>query len=406
MIRWLPLILLLGLTGCTTFFEAETLPQTPNVEIKVQRAYYSDYLQHRLKLTPEFTQSLPLMGFDRVHQQGHRGDGAKVMIIDFFGARTLWGPQHGWAVMETMMMAAPDAEYFYIDLDVIIGELRQEFAGILDPVLRALQRTLTMWAQQKWSVVNMSIGYVRSSDSCSTGTKYDSSINTTIRSLWERDVNIVISSGNSAKFTPGYPACVPQVLSVGATYDEDLARVEWSANEDRDFEGCVDEPAVKNGIACFSHRGEIYAVGAFTDGYLQYTGSQPFTGTSLAAPFVASAMALLRANGMSAIDAQQKMLDTATIGHHGNTLFKILDIAAALSLKPSDELPPQPKPQPPAEDASLMSIVDANSNGFVDTSEFQAALDAWIQGQPLRGHQLSDEEMDRIVVGWITGESL
>jgi len=403
MIRWLPLILLLGLTGCTTFLEPNVLSDSPEITVKVQRAYYSDLMQQRLKLAPEFAQSLPLMGFTMAHQQGYTGEGANVMIIDFFGGRTFWGPQHGWAVMETMMKVAPDAEYFFIDLDVIIAELRQNFSGILDPVLRALQRTMTMSTQQKWAVVNMSIGYVRSSERCSTGTKYDSSINTTIRNLWKRDVNLVTSSGNSAKFTPGYPACVPQILSVGAIYDENLPKVEWSASEDRDFEGCVDEPAVKNGIACFSHRGEIYAVGAFADGYEQYTGGQPFTGTSLASPFVAGAMTLLRASGLSASEAQERMLDTATIGTHGNTLFKILDVAAALGLKSSEELPSQPKP-PSDDDSDLMEVVDTNNNGFVDTSEFQAALDAWIQGQPLNGHRLTDGEMERIVIAWITGE--
>lgn len=291
---------------------------------------YLEYVNHQFQLDPEFAQALPLMGFDVASAEGFSGQGVPVLVIDFFGQHEGWGSEHGWAVLEAMMEVAPRAQYWRLDLDQLLADIQADLNEPFDPVLRALYQALRFWGSGGQGVINMSFGYIETDSLCTSGNKYHASIQATIKRLWNNNVNLIASAGNGGKFLPIYPSCVPQVMAVGSIYDQDVASVEWSPNEATGFPGCVDENVHAGDITCFSNRGEIYAVGAFAEGFEHYLGQQPFTGTSLASPLVAGAVALLREAGFSAAGARQRLLDTATRAHHGNTIYRVLNIAAAL----------------------------------------------------------------------------
>ncbi len=315
------------LAGCATVDLYDVADVGPNLIRPVSTLSAALHLHH---LDPAFAQALPMMGLAAAARAGFTGEGVPVLIIDFFGGRDTWGPEHGWAVLETLMDVAPNAQYWQLDLDRIIAEINADRREPFDPVLRALYQAMRYWNVRDQGVINMSFSYIDNGQLCSSGSRYHSSIQSALSMLVDRNVNLVASAGNNGEFVPMYPACLPQVMAIGSIYDEDVDRVAWQPNPQSGFPGCVDEPAVRGAITCFSNRGELYAVGAFVDGYEHYRGRQPFAGTSLAAPLAAGAVALLREAGLDAQQARQRLLDSATQGADGNRLFRILNASAAL----------------------------------------------------------------------------
>jgi|GEM_PF-5238905 len=322
------LLLVLALSGCGA---ANSALWSFADESIIQPVSYLTYVNHQFQLNVDFEQALPLMGFDRASEAGFTGEGVPVLIIDFFGQRDSWGSEHGWAVLETLMAVAPHAEYWRLDLDQIMADIQRDLNEPFDPVLRALYQALRFWSSAGQGVINMSFGYIETSGLCTSGNKYHASIHSTIKRLWNNNINLVASAGNGGKFFPMYPACMPQVMAVGSIYDEDVEFAEWAENEATGFSGCTDTEVHTGDITCFSNRGEIYAVGAFAEGYEHYQGQQPFTGTSLASPLAAGAIALLREAGLSAQGARKHLSDTATRTQHGSVVYRVLNVAAALA---------------------------------------------------------------------------
>jgi subtilisin family serine protease len=106
-----------------------------------------------------------------------------------------------------------------------------------------------------------------------------------------QDAGMVVSvaSGNSAAavgaYVDGiaYPACVPGALSVGAVYDANVGPTS--------YDGCSDAHTAADQVACFSQGGsqlDLLAPGAL----ISAAGLQ-WSGTSLAAPHVSAAAAVL-----------------------------------------------------------------------------------------------------------------
>ncbi len=94
-----------------------------------------------------------------------------------------------------------------------------------------------------------------------------------------------IASGNDG-FTTGSstPACVPAAVSVGAVYDADLGGLDWG--------DCVDDTTAADQITCFSNNS--YYTTLLAPGAMITAGGFTYGGTSMAAPHVAGAVAILK----------------------------------------------------------------------------------------------------------------
>lgn len=153
--------------------------------------------------------------------------------------------------------------------------------------------------------------------------------------LRARGVVIVASTGNngdSARMQ--FPACAQSVLSVGATYD--------TAGPHRYF-GCEDGNAARDAIACFSNASvglDLLAPGAVIRSARRGGGSATMVGTSMAAPHVTGALALMMqvSYGMLPVDQAERILKSTgvpiTDARNGLTTPR-LDVAAAVAATPN-----------------------------------------------------------------------
>ena len=175
--------------------------------------------------------------------------------------------------------------------------------------LAALNSVISMAATTEIAAVNMSLGGGNNTTSCDTDP-----LKTPIDSLLSMDIATVISAGNDA-FTNavGSPGCISTAFTVGSTTDADV-------------------------VSDFSNRGtllDVFAPGS--DVRSSVPGSYAnLSGTSMAAPHVAGALALLKeANpNRSMVDLMDDLRETGvpiSYQSDGNTITTPrIDLAAAV----------------------------------------------------------------------------
>lgn len=334
------------------------------------------------QLQPQLRESLPLIGADRVWTElGITGKGVSVVVIDDVGAANndqRCAQLHGLPVSEIVHAVAPDATVLTFDVAAVWDENAKScvFANVED----GLRWAMRIASEQNVRVINLSFG----GDALSSPCGGLSGGPTEIQRLFQAGVALVAAAGNDG-FAEAItaPACLPQVISVGATYDTSGQKIE--------SEICS-EIANVDWLACYSNRAEFLDVVA--PGTTISTPSEPrFGGTSAATPIVAGVIALMFSANPNLTPEQARMILKETgdpaYDPKNDRYFPRVNayraVQAALYSAPS-ELPEK--------------VFDTNGNGRIDDAEIVSALDSWAR------HELSDFEMVRLLDLWATNAPL
>ncbi|WP_109441062.1 S8 family peptidase [Acinetobacter haemolyticus] len=270
------------------------------------------------KNTPTTMQSLPLINQPQAATNGFTGEGSSVVVIDTgvnykhsdFGCTAVNTPSATCRVVYSFDSAPDDGS---LDDDghgsnvaAIVAKVATKTKIIGIDAFRKV-RSQGQWASTaydsdilagvNWAVnnaqaynikaINMSLGVpgVKYTSECQ-----NSSYATAFANARAAGVVPVVASGNDG-FADGIssPACVAGAVSVGAVYDSNLGSLAWS--------NCTDRTTNADKVTCFSNGGSLVTL--LAPGALITAGGETQGGTSQAAPHVAGAIALLRANSVS-----------------------------------------------------------------------------------------------------------
>lgn len=328
----------------------------------------------------QLAESLPLIGVDRVHQE-LRINGLRVgiLIMDDWTINEN-GYAHGQAVADIVRAVAPGARIWSCKLIFFAQISQRDFA---DCLLRIVRERLPV------RVVNMSFAvgeevFDRPCDSL------DDPLTRAIRLLRQKGVVFVAAAGNDGrKNALRYPACLPEVISVGATYD-----LAGAVQFDNDQVFCRDMAVIDN-VTCYSNVAEFLDLVAPGTTISTPTASN-FGGTSAAAPIVTGVIALM-------LGADPSLPQRAILEHLRTTAVLVRDPRSSQSFPRVEAyravravLAARQTPSATASSPAIANF-DTNGDGVIDDSEYYTALEAWIAGE------ISDELFFNVTDYWVRG---
>jgi len=282
-----------------------------------------------LPVRTQLAEAVPLTGLLALHQMGQKGKGVRVAVIDTgidftqpslrparrseqcFCENDLGGCcPNGLSEQSGAGSAVDDSGHGTLVAGIVasrgrggaprgtapkakivaIKTLGADGSGFVSNSFFALDWILEV--RSDVSVVNMSLG----SDRLFGGRRCDTKGNGIgeiyaflVDALRERGTMVVAASGNDGKKKMSMPACIENVISVGAYYDSDFAgTANWGI--------CQDLGGSPNELTCFSNAGkrmDMAAPGAFITSVSSDGGTATVGGTSMATPMVTGCLAVL-----------------------------------------------------------------------------------------------------------------
>jgi len=239
-----------------------------------------------IRYAPELTESLPLIQATEAHQLGYTGKGVGVAVIDIFTPNPSdpCATSHGLWIEGLIRGVAPDAEIKRFGVDTAPTQAGNRACYAMDnaDIRSALQSLVSNHERWGIEVVNLSWGGGRHTRSCNGERDVISRL---IKSLVAEGVTVIAASGNDGwSDAMIWPACMPETISVGASFDYDGQFLERTAH-------CAQTPAV-DAITCYSNTAaflDVVAPGSRASVSERLSG----LGTSASAAYVSGVVALM-----------------------------------------------------------------------------------------------------------------
>ncbi|MBU0481338.1 MAG: S8 family serine peptidase [Proteobacteria bacterium] len=304
-------------------------------------------------------ESIPLLRRPSTFDYGFTGENTSVGIVDTgvdftrsaFGSCTAPGVPADCRVVANVDIApedhTPDAHGHGSNVaGIVVGTADKTGVIALDVfdglsssdvyVLGAINWAIENQTTYHIAALNISLGNgVEYATACSN--RFTNPYVSAAQSATAAGIILVASAGNE-NYTNGLsrPACTPDIVSVGAVYDNNIGGRQWSV--------CTDSTTQADQVPCFSNSASYLDI--LAPGALITAGGSTMGGTSQAAPHVAGALAIVKSAfpGLSTSDAVYRLVLTGipvTDPKSGVTTPR-LDLYAALEPYTYDEIPMLP----------------------------------------------------------------